>query len=107
MQDISAEHHVSVEAVVVAGNDLFWHSCTEFPDASIAIKAKPGFRRTLAELDPLSRLYLSRSNWDEIKRTLLPDGFFRNNVNRDIIEASGRWTIHALVEYCRSRSADT
>ena len=88
MHDISAEHHVSVEAVVVAGNDLFWHSCTEFPDASIAIKAKPGFRRTLAELDPLSRLYLSRSNWDEIKRTLLPDGFFRNDVNRDIIEAS-------------------
>ena len=88
MKEISFEHRVSVEAVVVAGHELFWHSCTEFPDASIAIKAKPGFRRTLTELDPLSRLYLSRMSWEEIETDLLPDGFFRNDLNREILQAS-------------------
>lgn len=87
MQDISARHGVSVEAVVVTGFELFWHSCTEFPDASIAIKAKPGFRRTLAELDPLSRLYLSRMSWDEINGALLPGGFFRNDIHREIVDS--------------------
>lgn len=87
MQEISHQHGVSVEAVVVAGFDLFWHSCTEFPDASIAIKAKPGFRRTLTELDPLSRLYLSRISWDTINEALLPGGFFRNDIERGIVGA--------------------
>lgn len=88
MTDISIQHAVSVEAVVVSGFELFWHSCTEFPDASIAIKAKPGFRRTLAELDPLSRLYLSRMAWEDINSALLPGGFFRNDINRDIVDAA-------------------
>lgn len=88
MRDISLDYAVSVEAVVVTGFELFWHSCTEFPDASIAIKARPGFRRTLAELDPLARLYLSRMPWDDINSALLPGGFFRNDINRDIIDAA-------------------
>lgn len=86
MQDVSTDHKVSVEAVVVTGFELFWHSCTQFPDASIAIKAKPGFRRTMAELDPLARLYLCRLSWDEINSALLPGGFFKNDINRDIID---------------------
>ncbi|MBX2825439.1 MAG: winged helix-turn-helix transcriptional regulator [Gammaproteobacteria bacterium] len=88
MQDLSAEHGVSVEAVVVTGFELFWHSCTEFPDANVAIKAKPGFRRTLAELDPLARLYLSRLSWNDINSALLPAGFFRNDITRAIIDAA-------------------
>ena len=103
MQEISTTHGVSVEAVVVAGHDLFWHSCTEFPDASIAIKAKPGFRRTLTELDPLSRLYLSRISWDEINADLLPGGFFRNDINRDIIEAS---EARKIIEHAAGKSVD-
>ena len=88
MQDLSNRHAVSVEAVVVSGFELFWHSCTEFPDASIAIKAKPGFRRTLTELDPLARLYLSRLSWQEISSALLPGGFFKNDITRELIAAS-------------------
>lgn len=103
MQQISIEHGVSVEAVVVAGHDLFWHSCTEFPDASIAIKAKPGFRRTLTELDPLSRLYLSRLSWDEINGDLLPDGFSRNDINRDIIGAT---EARRIIECAAEKSVD-
>lgn len=87
MDDLSSQYRVSVEAVVVAGLDLFWHSCTEFPHAGVAIQAKPGFRRTLAELDPLSRLYLSRRSWDQIKVDLLPGGFFRNDIERGILSA--------------------
>lgn len=99
MQDVSAEHGVSVEAVVVTGFELFWHSCTEFPDASIAIKARPGFRRTLAELDPLSRLYLSRMEWSDINGALLPGGFFRNDIHREIIDAEeARLIIEGAVE---------
>lgn len=88
MRDISSRYAASVEAVVVTGFELFWHSCTEFPDASIAIKARPGFRRTLAELDPLARLYLSRMAWEDINSALLPGGFFRNDINRDIVDAA-------------------
>lgn len=87
MHDISERYAVSVEAVVVSGFELLWHSCTEFPDASIAIKARTGFRRTLAELDPLARLYLSRLPWPEINSALLPGGFFKNDINREIIDA--------------------
>lgn len=103
MQEISIEHGVSVEAVVVAGHELFWHSCTEFPDASIAIKAKPGFRRTLTELDPLSRLYLSRMSWKEIESDLLPGGFFRNDINRDIVEAA---KARKIIEGAAGKSVD-
>ena len=85
MDDLSSQYRVSVEAVVVAGFELFWHSCTEFPHAGVAIKARPGFRRTLAELDPLSRLYLSRKPWDQINVDLLPGGFFRNDIERGIL----------------------
>lgn len=103
MQDLSARHAVSVEAVVVTGFELFWHTCTEFPDASIAIKARPGFRRTLAELDPLARLYLSRMAWEEINSALLPGGFFRNDINRDIIDAA---EARQIIESAAHKSVD-
>lgn len=103
MQAVSAEHGVSVEAVVVAGFELFWHSCTEFPDASIAIKARPGFRRTLAELDPLARLYLSRRAWKEINSALLPGGFFKNDIDRNIVDAG---EAKRIIESAASKTVD-
>lgn len=103
MQEISIAHGVSVEAVVVAGFELFWHSCTEFRDASVAIKARPGFRRTLAELDPLARLYLSRKTWNEINVDLLPGGFFRNDLNRDICGAD---EARAIIEGAADKTVD-
>ena len=41
MHDISAEHHVSVEAVVVAGHDLFWHSCTAVSYTHLTLPTTP------------------------------------------------------------------
>lgn len=66
MQDITAEHGVFSEAVVVTGQDLFWHSRTELDPMPVAIRAKAGFRRPLYELDAMSRLYLARRGWDYV-----------------------------------------
>lgn len=80
MTEITATHKVSVEAVVVTGFDLFWHSRTELPDASVAIRAVRGFRRSLWELDAMSRLYLSRLGWDEVSYRFFTGGFFRSGL---------------------------
>lgn len=80
MNEITAEHGVSVEAVVVTGFDLLWHSRTQLPDASVAIRAARGFRRSLYELDAMSRLYLSRLGWDEVSYKFFTGGFFRTGL---------------------------
>ncbi len=80
MADITARHSVSVEAVVVTGFDLLWHSRTQLPDASVAIRAARGFRRSLYELDAMSRLYLSRLGWDEVSYKYFTGGFFKTGL---------------------------
>jgi DNA-binding IclR family transcriptional regulator len=80
MNEITAAHRVSVEAVVVTGFDLLWHSRTQLPDASVAIRAARGFRRSLYELDAMSRLYLSRLGWDEVSYRYFTGGFFQTGV---------------------------
>lgn len=82
MNDITANHRVSMEAVVVSGFDLLWHLRTQLPDANVAIRASTGFRRNLHELDALSRLYLSRIEWDEIEYKFNPGGFFSTGLDR-------------------------
>jgi DNA-binding IclR family transcriptional regulator len=82
MQQTTIKYRVSAEVVVVSGFDLLWHSKTELPDASVKLRAHVGFRRNLYELDALSRLYLSRSNWDDITYKFNPNGFFRAGVDR-------------------------
>lgn len=76
MNDVSEATRMSVEAVVVTGFDLLWHSRTQLPDASVAIRADRGFRRSLYELDAMSRLYLSRLGWDEVSYRFFTGGFF-------------------------------
>lgn len=80
MNDISSKHGVSVEAIVASGFDLLWHSRTQLPDATVAIRANTGFRRNLYELDALARLYLSRVGWDEISYKFFQGGFFKTGV---------------------------
>ncbi|MEN8750838.1 MAG: helix-turn-helix domain-containing protein [Marivita sp.] len=80
MNEITSAHKVSVEAVVVTGFDLLWHSRTELPNASVAIRAERGFRRSLYELDAMSRLYLSRLGWDEVSYRFFTGGFFKSGL---------------------------
>lgn len=67
---------VSSEVVVVAGHELLWHSRTDHPDPSVVIRATAGFRRSLYELDALSRLYLSRLPWSDIEARFYTEGFY-------------------------------
>lgn len=95
MSDITEEHKVAVEAVVVSGFDLLWHSRTHLPDATVSIRAGAGFRRNLYELDALARLYLSRVGWEEVSYKFFSGGFFKTGIDmksvtpdvaKDIIE---------------------
>lgn len=66
MAEITQAQQLFCEAVVVTGQDLFWHSRTELPGSDLPIRAKAGFRRPLYELDAMSRLYMARLDWDYI-----------------------------------------
>ncbi len=66
MAEITEAKQVFCEAVVVTGQDLFWHSRTNLPNSQIEIRAKAGFRRPLYELDAMSRLYMARLGQDYI-----------------------------------------
>ncbi|UTW10242.1 helix-turn-helix domain-containing protein [Marinobacterium rhizophilum] len=87
LQETTSRYRVAAEAVVVSGFDLLWHSKTELPDASVKLRAHAGFRRNLYALDALSRLYLSRIDWDKISYKFNANGFFRAEVDRASLTA--------------------
>jgi len=87
MKDITKTYNLAVEAVVVSGFDLLWHSSTQLPNANVTIRAGMGFRRNLYELDALARLYLSRVGWEEINYKFYSGGFFQTGVNMSSISA--------------------
>lgn len=66
MEEIASRDGIFSEAIVVTGQDLFWHSRTKLPRLSVPIRAKAGFRRPLYELDAMARLYLARLGWEQI-----------------------------------------
>ncbi|TNF22583.1 MAG: MarR family transcriptional regulator [Rhodobacteraceae bacterium] len=76
MRDLSNRLGVAAEVIVVAGHELLWHSKADHPDPEVIIRAGVGFRRSLYELDVLSRLYLSRLEWSDIQARFFTDGFF-------------------------------
>ncbi len=94
MDEITREHRVAVEAVVVSGFDLLWHSRTQLPDATVTIRAGAGFRRNLYELDALARLYLSRVGWEEISYKFFAGGFFKTGV--DMAKVSAKTARHII-----------
>ncbi|MEN8748526.1 helix-turn-helix domain-containing protein [Marivita sp.] len=99
MNDITDERQVSMEAVVATGFDFIWHSRTELPNATVAIRATTGFRRSIFELDAMSRLYLSRFDWEDVSYKFFPGGFFTSGVEmrtlkpeeaRELIEGAAK-----------------
>lgn len=97
MNEITEEHQVSVEAVVVTGFDLLWHTRTQLPDATVAIRAARGFRRSLYELDAMSRLYLSRLGWDEVSYRFFTGGFFGTGLEmKSFAPSEARRTIEGV-----------
>lgn len=94
MNDITQRHRMSVEAVVVSGFDLLWHARTELPNATVKIQAMAGYRRSLYELDAMSRLYLSRIGWDDVRYRFNAGGFFATGLDmKAVSEAQARRVI--------------
>lgn len=61
------ETRQSSEIILRNNSDLVWHAKREHPDLALRIRAQPGFRRGLHELDALSRLFLSAMGLDEVR----------------------------------------
>jgi DNA-binding IclR family transcriptional regulator len=59
---------LAAESVVVRGNEFEWHHKEEPPNTTLHLRARPGFRRNMNELDALSRLYLAEIGWEEVDR---------------------------------------
>lgn len=76
MRALSDKLNVSAEVVVVAGNELLWHSKTDYPDPNVEIRASVGFRRSLYELDVLAQLYLNCLDWHDVEARFFTDGFY-------------------------------
>ena len=98
MEGITRDHAVFCEAVVVTGQDLYWHSRTDLEPPPVAIRAKAGFRRPLYEMDAMSRLYLGRLGWDYVDYQFNARSFHDNSPAlrpysperaRALIEAAG------------------
>lgn len=79
MEEIAAKGEVFSEAIVVTGQDLFWHSRTKLPRLSVPIRAKAGFRRPLYELDAMARLYLARLGWEQVDYQFAVKSFHDNS----------------------------
>jgi DNA-binding IclR family transcriptional regulator len=59
---------LAAESIVVRGNEFEWHHKEEPPNTTLYLRARPGFRRNMNELDALSRLYLAEIGWEEVDR---------------------------------------
>ncbi|MEM9232100.1 MAG: helix-turn-helix domain-containing protein [Pseudomonadota bacterium] len=93
----------SAEIVVIRGAELRWQEKIEHPDLSIAIKARRGFRRGVAELDCLSRVAGAVMGWDWLEAsagncTFYSAGPERSGISsdaaRDIIAATDLDDVH-------------
>lgn len=103
MRGLSDAFGLSAEVVVVAGHELLWHSKTDYPDPNVVIRASVGFRRSLYELDALSRLYLSRIDWEDLQAQFYVDGFFSTlrvpgEINPSLSVAAVREQLDAMRE---------
>ena len=65
--EIGDNYELVAEVIVNAGNDLFWQSSTALSNRHFSLRAQPGFRRGLTELDVISRLYLARLNMEQLR----------------------------------------
>jgi DNA-binding IclR family transcriptional regulator len=85
---IVATTSLAAEAIVVRGNEFEWRQKEEHPDLSVQIRAHPGFRRGMNELDSLSRLYLSEIGWAEVERRFDPGTFYRSGARHERVSAA-------------------
>ena len=75
--DLTAQTGAAGEVVVVAGHELLWHIRSDHPNPAVSIRAHAGFRRSLYELDALSRKYLSCLPPTDLTSQFYTRGFYR------------------------------
>lgn len=75
LDDLAKETRQSAELIAIQGNGLRWVEKVEHPDLAIRLRAAPGFRRGLNELDCLTRLAGAVMGWEALLKTA-QDGFY-------------------------------
>ena len=65
VQELTDHTRQSAEVITHEAGDLYWYSKKEHPSLQVVIRAQPGFRRTIKELDAPSRLVLAAMDKEE------------------------------------------
>lgn len=86
--EIGRKYDVVAEVIVNAGNDLLWQSSTAPSNRSFSLRAQPGFRRGLMELDVLSRLYLARLDNEQLRSIFDRVNFSTTGVHMRLLNES-------------------
>jgi DNA-binding IclR family transcriptional regulator len=85
LKEIADSTQQTAEAILIDSDHLLWHSKHEYKDLAIRLRAQPGFRRGMYELDSLSRLYLKTLGWDKVSESFDKTAFFRTGIEREFI----------------------
>ncbi|ANG64638.1 hypothetical protein A8C75_20600 [Marinobacterium aestuarii] len=88
LNDIADSSQQTAESILIDSDHLLWHSKNEYKDLAIRLRAQPGFRRAMYELDSPSRLYLKALGWEKVSETFDKTAFFRTGTEREFITES-------------------
>ena len=88
LEELSETSEQSSEALFVENNQLYWFSKKESEKVAFRLKARPGFKRHLYELDSPSRLALATYDWQRIKDQFDLDAFFETGLKRERVSRS-------------------
>ncbi len=85
LKSIAESTQQTAESILIDSDQLLWHSKHEYKDLAIRLRAQPGYRRAMYELDAPSRLYLKTLGWDKVSESFDKTAFFRTGIEREFI----------------------
>lgn len=88
LEELSEQTEQSSEAIFIERNQLYWYAKKESKNVAFRLKAHPGFKRHLYELDAPSRLALATCDWSFIKEQFDIDGFYETGLRREHVNRS-------------------
>ncbi|MBJ7556605.1 helix-turn-helix domain-containing protein [Marinomonas spartinae] len=83
LEDVSELSEQSSEAIFIENSQLHWLSKKESKNVAFRLKAYPGFKRPLYELDSPSRLSLAAMGWDKVREQFDVNAFFETGMERE------------------------
>ncbi len=104
LKSLVKECRQSVEILTVNGKQVYWYDKLEDPELQVRIAAQIGFKRTLYELDALSRIYLKFLGVKWVERQFDVSSFYTaSNEYRELSWEDARYLIESAnaegVEY--------